>query len=630
MKLFQKQNVNKNIDLNKIHVGSHKALWWKCTEGHEWKTSVKSLTALGTRCSKCLRKKVIEFFPNFQSKYPNLATMWDTDKNLKPLENEMQSTTSAYFYFQCKNNHQFKIYTPLLDEGAFDGCDECEKNNEQVAWEAFINALELEQQFSEKNGKLNLKKLSKGSNVKVLWNCEYDHEWERSCKAIFRDKSNKCPTCTGYNLSNKYNWLAHNELAAKEWLYEKNTNINPAEEFPNSHTKAYFKCAYGHTWRTSLKRRTEGHGCPKCSNQTSRPELRIFSELKLIFPEIKHRHRLKKQEADIFLPKQMVVIEFDGGYYHKNKLLKDREKKRNFEHAGFSVINIRQNLEALDHNSICIPDRELTKGDLNLIVTQLIKHISAPDLAQALIKYSKRKRFWNDEFYRTCVSALPAPLIENSLQVRAPDLAKEWDIKLNYPLTPKHFTSRSSTRVHWKCQSNHKWQARIAARVGSKKQKGTSCPYCVGRLPTQENNFEVQFPTLLKEWDYVKNTKGPHEYNAFSGKKVWWNCEKCHFNFEQIINSRSLSGSGCPKCANKNKGEKSKIPISISHPSVFSLINAQETGFDVSGLTKGSGKEVVFICKCSHYFRRRIIGATKQNSRCPNCKALLNNPNPGE
>ena len=41
--------------------------------------------------------------------------------------------------------------------------------------------------------------------------------------------------------------------------------------------------------------------CPKCSGQTSKPELYIFAEMSSIFNNVEHRKKIKNVEIDIFI-----------------------------------------------------------------------------------------------------------------------------------------------------------------------------------------------------------------------------------------------------------------------------------------------------------------------------------------
>ena len=38
---------NKGIDITKLFATSHKKVWWKCKEGHEWKAIISARTAQG-------------------------------------------------------------------------------------------------------------------------------------------------------------------------------------------------------------------------------------------------------------------------------------------------------------------------------------------------------------------------------------------------------------------------------------------------------------------------------------------------------------------------------------------------------------------------------------------------------
>jgi hypothetical protein len=602
---------NDNVDPHKIHEGSHKILWWQCKEGHEWKTSVKSLTKLSTRCPSCLpNNEVITFSPTFQSQFPNLAAMWDEETNGMALSSERATTTSRYFHFKCTEGHKFRVYTPDLIYGINDDCAECVQMRLTEHRKATIEAMGLEQQLKSKKQKHEL--YFGSTKQKLNWLCENGHEWSRQLKQILRAGRNDCPKCKNYHVTGDYNWAA--------------ANPDPTLEFPMSHTVATFKCKFGHVWTSPLKRRTQGHGCPKCSNQTSRPELRIFSELKKVFHKIRHRKKIEGREADICIDDFKIIIEFDGGYYHDGKEDSDLSKKRFFESLGYSVINVRQALPPLDADSVCIPDRDLNKHDLNEITSRLIDNLPACDERALATEYQELTTFWNDEFYNMCVSALPAPLIENSLASVAPTVASDWDYEANYPLTPEHFWSRSSQKVSWRCRDGHEWEATIAARVGSGNQKGTGCPYCSGNKASNDNNLAKSHPELLKEWDYEKNEKDAVDFTTGSKQVVSWICNECKNPFDMQIVLRTKRGSGCPQCTANKHGKKTKIPLSTSHPHIFSLIDWDKSEADKNTVTKGSGKKALVKCGCGHEFERIVGNLTAPVSRCPSCGTNLNDP----
>ena len=144
----------------------------------------------------------------------------------------------------------------------------------------------------------------------------------------------------------------------------------------------------------------------------------------------------------------------------------------------------------------------------------------------------------------------------NCLETKNPDLAKEWHPTLNGDLTPFNITSNSNQSIWWQCSKNskHIWKTTVSNRNGL----NSGCPYCDGKLPTEDYNLLICNIELCKEWNYSKNKKNPEEYTPNSKKKVWWKCKKCSHEWSSIISERNRKddkSSGCPKC-NESKGEK--------------------------------------------------------------------------
>ena len=142
--------------------------------------------------------------------------------------------------------------------------------------------------------------------------------------------------------------------------------------------------------------------------------------------------------------------------------------------------------------------------------------------------------------------------LSNCLATKNPELAKEWHPTMNGNLTPWDITSCSNKEVWWQCKDNpkHEW----SAEVNNRNTNNTSCPYCSGKLPSEDYNLLTCKPELCKEWDYNKNDNKPEEYTPYTSNKVWWICKECNCEWEATISHRS-NGRGCPDC-NKSKGEK--------------------------------------------------------------------------
>ena len=131
---------------------------------------------------------------------------------------------------------------------------------------------------------------------------------------------------------------------------------------PNSQNKVWWKCSNNqdHEWeQTITNRNTNKSGCPFCDlTPQSRQELIITFELLKFFKNInpkgyKTRLNGKLRAIDIFIPDLNLAIEFDGSYWHKDKLALDKIKSEMLMDVGYQVIRIReQPLKKIHENDI--------------------------------------------------------------------------------------------------------------------------------------------------------------------------------------------------------------------------------------------------------------------------------------
>ena len=137
----------------------------------------------------------------------------------------------------------------------------------------------------------------------------------------------------------------------------------------------------------------------------------------------------------------------------------------------------------------------------------------------------------------------------NDLATIRPDLLKEWDYEKNNSLTPQMFTYGSNSKVWWKCDKGHSWQASIYTRYSNH-----SCPYCSNKKVLRGfNDFQTKYPQIAKEFDIEKNNMFPCEISPFSNKKVWWKCSKCGYEWQYSIAHRSNGYGKCPNCKKMNE-----------------------------------------------------------------------------
>ena len=235
----------------------------------------------------------------------------------------------------------------------------------------------------------------------------------------------------------------------------------------------------GHEWKAPIYRRSGGSGCPSCTNQTSKNELRIYTELATLFDNVKHRQKLDGVEVDIFLPDYAVAIEYDGKYWHRKKAEQDNAKTKYLSDQNIRLLRIREApLAKLQGHDIIIPQGSfISKANMDELVTAI----------GAGGHYLDAAEFIAEETYLKYLDYFPSPFPENSLAVVNPTLSEEWHPTKNAPLTPENFTQSAKPKVWWMCKHGHEWKAAIYSRnLG-----GHACPYCAGFKATDQNAMAI-------------------------------------------------------------------------------------------------------------------------------------------
>ena len=120
------------------------------------------------------------------------------------------------------------------------------------------------------------------------------------------------------------------------------------------------------------------------------------------------------------------------------------------------------------------------------------------------------------------------PTFKESLAYKNKELAKEWDYKKNYPLTPKDVFPNSHKFVWWICKCGRSWKAQIQRR----NEGYLKCKKCYKKIPFQKRDDKYRHnnclanknPELAKEWHPTKNGKlTPKDVLCRNGKDYWWN-----------------------------------------------------------------------------------------------------------
>ena len=341
--LMMEWDYDKNtITPDSITKGSGEKIWWKCSKGHSWKTTVSHRTN-GRGCPECFGANQTSFaeqtiyyylskiFKNVINRYKDPFNNGSELDIFIPEINVGIEYDGYYFhnekgqekrekqkYELCKNkniklirirekdlkpsNNCDYLIISLWDSTHYEYLDLIMKqlfvylniNYETNAWNDRIDIQKLyrinfseqnkfpqkllEEWNCEKNNNLKLENFSTNSSFKAWWKCSKGHEWVSSIEK--RNNGRNCPYCSNKKVLKGYNDLETiNPALAKEWNYEKNKD-KPSDYLPVSGKKVWWKCSKGHEWnQTIAKRNTKG--CPYCSN---RKVLKGYNDLETINP----------------------------------------------------------------------------------------------------------------------------------------------------------------------------------------------------------------------------------------------------------------------------------------------------------------------------------------------------------
>lgn len=124
--LAREWNYEKNkITPFEVTSSSGKKVWWRCSNDHEWETTV-SKRAIGTGCPYCSGKKVLKGYNDLETINPILAREWNYDKNIAILPSEVSVHSARKVWWKCsKCNHEWQATIDKRSNGR--GCPKCAK-----------------------------------------------------------------------------------------------------------------------------------------------------------------------------------------------------------------------------------------------------------------------------------------------------------------------------------------------------------------------------------------------------------------------------------------------------------------------------------------------------------------------
>ena len=332
----------------------------------------------------------------------------------------------------------------------------------------------------ERNLPLTPDDVTFGSHKRVWWTCPNGHSWQ--AMVYTRSEGAGCPYCTGRKASPEQNSLAKQFPAlAAEWDDEKNAPLTPRDVTTGSHKLIWWRCPKGHSYRSAVKTRVQGSGCPYCAGKSVLPE---ENSLAAEYPVI-------VKDWDAAKNKPLTPNQVLSGTKRKVWWLCPKGHSwcaavfsRTVLGTGCPVCTGRQALAGENDLATLYPD----------VAAQWDGMKNGALHPSNVTAGSNRRVWWKCEkghSYRAviaqrvqrgdgcpyCANRKVLPGF-NDLATVQPLVAKQWHETLNGALTPEMVTAGSHKKAWWQCSYGHVWKAAIYSRAGVQQ---CGCPVCAGR-----------------------------------------------------------------------------------------------------------------------------------------------------
>jgi DNA-directed RNA polymerase subunit RPC12/RpoP len=294
--------------LSTEYVDSQIKLKYKCFRGHEHSITW-AMWQQGNRCPRC----AVEQIANKNRLVINFIRSEFAKEDYILLTTEYKNNRQKLKYI-CSKGHKHNIVWSSWQQGC--RCPYCVGRGKPA-----INF--VRRQFAKEDYKLLTKKYincdqkleyicSKGHKHSISWN-----SWQHG---------SRCPYC------------ANRQPITIEFVreqFEKEGYKLLTDKYINCDQKLYYICPKGHKHFISWGNWQQGKRCPYCIGKISKGEVEVRDFIKSLGIKVSANDRGQifnpetgnGFELDIFMPTLNKAIEYNGEYWHKNKINNDLFKQ---------------------------------------------------------------------------------------------------------------------------------------------------------------------------------------------------------------------------------------------------------------------------------------------------------------
>ncbi|QQN86685.1 zinc-ribbon domain-containing protein [Bacillus toyonensis] len=308
---------NGNLKPEYFHPFSNHKVWWKCSKGHFWNSSI----GRKANCVFCLRQRAWRD-NNLSYINPDIALTFHRTRNGVKTPLLYAGAGGADIYWICAKGHYYqnKIFNETRDYN----CPYCALGN-KLYWDkslAFINPQLAMEWHQTRNSETPLDK-GQFSHSKVYWKCRDKGHFYDSL-ILNRSRGAGCTYCTNKKNNWDNNVSLFEPILAFSWHLTRNKSKTPCEVGVGSHFDAMWKCEKGDNFQSKIYNRIKNYKCSYCSGK----EANRRNNLAFIIPQLAF-------EWNSEMNGQSTPMDFKTGsnkrFYFKNKPSSINSKVKNFK-----------------------------------------------------------------------------------------------------------------------------------------------------------------------------------------------------------------------------------------------------------------------------------------------------------
>lgn len=596
------------FDICTVTRGSNRVVWWQCSRGHEWEASVKSRTVMKSGCPFCSGRRAIPGETDLTTLYPDVAAMWSPRNDVDI--STVTAKSHAMRKWQCPRGHEWERTT--AQQTKVGNCPFCTQSGVDTTANNLADLFpELAKEWSSANS-FTADTCLPSLTRPVEWVCRTcSTKWKTTPARRVRG-STPCPSCSGKTLNHGVNTLDVTHPDVAKWWAEGNA-LKPQEVTFKSYERIFWTCSEGHrTVMAVNKRVSKGDNyCGKCAMRRGRPP-KPAKEKAVIVP-------VSGELAQQWSPRNTVPVhQVSHGsrkvfWWRCSEGHEWESSPHDRKRTGCPYCTNRKVMEGFNDLATTHPILAEQWMPRN---ASTAKQVYAGSAAKGWWRCSAGHE-WEATLSNRSRAGTGCPVCAGKKAVAGvtdlatthPHLASQWHP--DNEVKPSRVLAGSARVVKWKGDCGHVWDTKIEYRAKS----GSGCPFCSGnRILVGFNDLATTRPDIARQW-HPDNTLKPTEVSAGANTPIKWVCDEGHM-WEAWVLSRS-QGYGCAVCAGK-KVLAGFNDLASQFPALAAEWSAKNHSRPTEH-TRGSRKQVWWVCSKGHEWLAPILNRTQVRSGCPYC-----------